>query len=235
MKSAHRRGRIVLAALLSLAASGAFAAESTYWTDSTGAPVLTSNGSCWQGMNGENPASCTGKPTDSDGDGVADAKDHCPNTAAGVKVDANGCPLDSDGDGVPDSADSCPNTPAGATVNAKGCIDHIVMHDLNFGVNKAALSPASRHALDAVADKVVGNRNITAIIVTGYTDNTGAAAYNRKLSAERARAVADYFVKKGVPADLIHARGMGETNPLADNTTAAGRLRNRRVEIDFKM
>ena len=61
------------------------------------------------------------KPVDSDGDGVVDSLDKCPNTPAGVKVDAQGCPLDSDGDGVPDYLDKCPNTPAGVKVDAQGC------------------------------------------------------------------------------------------------------------------
>ena len=58
---------------------------------------------------------------DSDGDGVPDSKDMCPNTPPGVRVDANGCPLDSDGDGVPDYLDKCPNTPKGAPVDKDGC------------------------------------------------------------------------------------------------------------------
>ena len=62
-----------------------------------------------------------GCPIDSDSDGVPDGIDQCPNTPAGATVDAKGCPADSDGDGVPDGIDQCPNTPAGATVDAKGC------------------------------------------------------------------------------------------------------------------
>ena len=62
-----------------------------------------------------------GRARDSDGDGVPDYMDNCPNTPAGVKVDAKGCPLDSDGDGVPDYLDKCPNTPAGVQVDATGC------------------------------------------------------------------------------------------------------------------
>ena len=61
------------------------------------------------------------KPIDSDGDGVVDPQDACPNTPAGVTVDSKGCPLDSDGDGVADYLDKCPNTPRGAAVNAQGC------------------------------------------------------------------------------------------------------------------
>ena len=62
-----------------------------------------------------------GRPPDSDGDGVPDKRDKCPDTPHGCKVDANGCPIDSDGDGVCDGIDQCPNTPAGAKVDAKGC------------------------------------------------------------------------------------------------------------------
>jgi OOP family OmpA-OmpF porin len=58
---------------------------------------------------------------DSDGDGVPDSLDKCPNTPIGVEVDANGCPLDTDGDGVPDYLDKCPDTPKGVKVDAKGC------------------------------------------------------------------------------------------------------------------
>ena len=61
------------------------------------------------------------KPADTDGDGVTDDMDKCPNTPSGVKVDDTGCPIDSDGDGVADYLDKCPNTPAGAAVDASGC------------------------------------------------------------------------------------------------------------------
>lgn len=62
-----------------------------------------------------------GCPVDSDGDGVADYMDNCPDTPAGARVNSQGCPMDSDDDGVFDGLDRCPNTPAGATVDANGC------------------------------------------------------------------------------------------------------------------
>lgn len=70
---------------------------------------------------GQRVAVADGCPTDSDGDGILDAKDRCPDTPAGAVVNASGCPLDTDGDGVIDLLDTCPNSPAGAPVNASGC------------------------------------------------------------------------------------------------------------------
>lgn len=67
------------------------------------------------------PVDEVGCPLDSDGDGVPDGIDQCPDTAAGVQVDEVGCPLDSDGDGVPDYLDKCPNTPLGTPVDSSGC------------------------------------------------------------------------------------------------------------------
>jgi len=67
------------------------------------------------------PAAVAAPPSDRDGDGVPDERDRCPDTPAGVKVDAFGCELDSDGDGVVDRLDPCPGTPAGARVDARGC------------------------------------------------------------------------------------------------------------------
>ena len=61
------------------------------------------------------------QPTDSDGDGVPDHRDNCPDTPKGVQVDDKGCPLDSDGDGVPDYKDKCPDTPKGVKVDENGC------------------------------------------------------------------------------------------------------------------
>lgn len=175
--------------------------------------------------------------SDSDGDGVPDSRDRCPGTPAGSRVDASGCIVvsDSDGDGIPDDRDLCANTPAGATVNASGCVDKLVVEDLQFATNTADLQPESRARLSELAGKIKGNPAIRGMTITGHTDSLGAAAYNQQLSEQRAQAVRNYFIEEGIAADKMRAVGMGESEPVADNATAAGRAQNRRVEIDFNM
>jgi len=79
-------------------------------------------------------------PRDSDGDGVIDALDKCPNTPKGVSVDKVGCPLDSDGDGVLDNLDQCPDTPAGVSVDVYGCPTKLTLH-INFGHDSSKVDP----------------------------------------------------------------------------------------------
>lgn len=179
----------------------------------------------------------TGCPLDSDHDGVPDSKDQCPNTPQGVKVDANGCPPvidgDSDGDGVPDSKDKCPATPAGAKVNADGC--PILMEkvgiklELNFDTDKADVKPEFKDEIDRVASfmrKYPG----ASVVIEGHTDNTGSSEHNQKLSERRAQAVAESLVRDhGIAASRVQSVGYGDTKPVADNGTAAGRSENRRV------
>jgi len=101
------------------------------------------------------------KPVDSDGDGVVDGLDKCPNTPAGRKVDANGCELDSDGDGVVDGLDKCPNTPPGRKVNAQGCELDSDGDGVVDGIDKCPNTPPGRKVnaqgceLDSDGDGVV--------------------------------------------------------------------------------
>ena len=195
-----------------------------------------------------------GCPVDSDHDGVPDGIDKCPNTPPGAKVDATGCPqlpaLDSDGDGVPDSLDKCPNTPRGMPVDAKGCPilfqtvpaapgappgaaparPTYVLKGVNFPSGKSVLTPQSYATLDQVAGVLVANPDIR-IEIAGYTDNTGSRMINVRLSAARALAVRAYLARKGVSPSRMTARGYGPAEPVAPNTTAAGRAQNRRVEL----
>lgn len=181
----------------------------------------------------EEPAPVVEAPKDSDGDGVVDPNDRCPDTPAGAKVDANGCELDSDGDGVVDRLDRCPGTPPGIKVDANGCeIEEIVLRGVVFDTDKATLTPASQQVLDSMYE-LLRTRGDAKIEIRGHTDDVGKDAYNQALSERRAQAVVDYLVRKGLKADNIHARGFGESQPIASNATAEGRAQNRRVTLQF--
>lgn len=177
--------------------------------------------------------------TDSDGDGVPDKIDQCPGTPAGVKVDAKGCPLDSDGDGVPNYKDKCPNTPARALVNADGCQKYLTKNItktlyVQFGLDKAKVRKSSYSQLEDLSNKMYQYPSAD-LVLAGYTDSTGAASYNMKLSKKRADAVKDVLVKHfGVNASRITTQGYGEKDPIASNKTRAGRAKNRRVVATLK-
>lgn len=85
--------------------------------------------------------------------------------------------------------------------------------------------------LDDLVSKLAGV-NLEVIIVVGHTDNVGAAAANQRLSLQRAEAVKKYLVSKGIEPNRIYTEGKGPTQPVADNRTAEGRAKNRRVEIE---
>jgi len=185
-----------------------------------------------------------GCPKDSDGDGVLDGLDKCPDTPRGARVDASGCPKDSDGDGVLDGLDKCPDTPRGTKVDASGCpVEQpktaplftpekktLVLEGVNFEFDSAKLTPESLVILDQVAASLRDWPDVR-VEVGGHTDSKGAAAYNLKLSDQRADAVVAQLVSKGVAASRLRSQGYGETKPIADNATDAGRARNRRVEL----
>lgn len=189
-----------------------------------------------------------GCPTDSDHDGVADGLDECPETPQGVKVGPDGCPLDLDRDGVFDGIDKCPDTPAGVKVDATGCPvaapapaaapaaipmtkgQTLVLEGVNFETNSAKLKPESSQVLDRVAESLKANPGVR-VEVAGYTDSAGKQAYNVDLSKRRAASVRSYLVSKGIAASRLETKGYGPAHPVADNTTAEGRARNRRVEL----
>lgn len=108
----------------------------------------------------------------------------------------------------------------------------IMPGNITFDTNKANIKSNFKPVLDSVA-KVINEFDKTKVQVTGYTDNTGTAAINNKLSAERANSVATYLRLRGVSNARIYAAGLGSSNPIASNATAAGREQNRRVEISL--
>ena len=168
---------------------------------------------------------------DDDNDGVLNSKDECPNTLADVTVDEKGCDVDTDKDGVVNTDDICPNTPVGAEVNSDGC-PKTVQLAINFENNSAQIKADSNEKLDAYAKFLTTFTNYDAKIV-GYTDSRGSAAYNQKLSEKRANAVVEALKTRGVDAKQLSSKGMGEENPVADNSTAEGRAQNRRIEAEL--
>lgn len=169
---------------------------------------------------------------DSDGDGVSDDKDRCPNTPAGAAVDENGCELDGDGDGVVDRLDQCPNSAKGVQVDIKGCEikEEILLRGVNFETNSDKLLPGAESVLNDAVATLQKNPTIK-VEVAGHTDSDGAAEYNAGLSARRAQTVHDYLATGGVSVDRMSVRGYGEEQPIADNSSAAGKAENRRVAL----
>jgi outer membrane protein OmpA-like peptidoglycan-associated protein len=104
------------------------------------------------------------------------------------------------------------------------------MADVLFDVGKYDLRPATREKLARLSGIVLAHKGLR-FEVEGHTDSTGSDELNDKLSERRAAAVQSYFVEQGLPADSVSAKGFGKRMPVADNSTAAGRQQNRRVEI----
>jgi outer membrane protein OmpA-like peptidoglycan-associated protein len=112
------------------------------------------------------------------------------------------------------------------------------IQNLRFEFNSADLTAADKRELDVVNEQIEAFRpllrqNVAHMNVIGHTDSTGPDAYNQKLSERRAQAVADYFASEGqVPRETLRVSGMGESEPIADNSTEVGRGQNRRVVIE---
>jgi len=214
-----------------------------YLDDASGGMVINGSGQCWKTIGGLTGAmSQCGDAmasNDADGDGVADDMDKCPGTPKGVKVDAMGCPLDSDGDGVLDSADRCPGTPKGANVDATGCVIPMAAAPAaaktvldRFDFDSSMLKGAMKSMLDSLAGALKSTPADESLEIVGHADSTGPEGYNQKLSERRAQSVADYLAGQGITNMSI--KGMGESNPVADNGTREGRAMNRRVDVMTK-
>ncbi|MDB5970047.1 MAG: hypothetical protein JWQ90_2497 [Hydrocarboniphaga sp.] len=164
-------------------------------------------------------------PSDSDGDGVADALDMCPGTPAGTSVDSRGCPL-------PLPPPPCKTPEPGAKVDLRGCTvgDVIVLRGVNFEFDKARLTVNAETILEGVASELIARPDIK-VEVSGHTDSKGSDSYNQELSERRAQSVVDYLTAHGIDAARLTSKGLGETQPLADNDTDEGRELNRRVEL----
>lgn len=101
---------------------------------------------------------------------------------------------------------------------------------INFATDSATIPEQNKPVLDQAAALIRQTPNV-ALMVEGYTDSTGDAAYNKELSQKRAQSVIEYLVSKGVSANKLSAMGFGQNNPVADNVTELGKFRNRRIEF----
>lgn len=191
-------------------------------------------------------AKYTGCPIpDSDKDSVNDEEDQCKDVPGLVRY--KGCPIpDTDKDGINDEADKCVNVAGPADNN--GCpipdtvlpaIQQAIIEKVNyaaqqifFAKNSDKLTPGSLPSLQEVVRLLKDHAELR-MSVDGYTDNTGKAATNLALSQKRAEAVKKYLVQQGVEASRLQAKGHGPENPVADNSTEAGRAKNRRVEMNL--
>ncbi|MEN4053619.1 TolC family outer membrane protein [Sulfurimonas sp. NWX79] len=179
------------------------------------------------------PYGCVKMTRDSDGDGIINSKDKCPNTPKNAKVSSDGCAVDVDMDGVKDYKDKCPNTPLGYNVNEDGCAI-----SLNLGVNFAYYSDVidknSYANIEKFAEFAKKNKQYR-IHIVGHTSSRGDTVLNKKLSKRRADSVKRALVKLGIAADRITTEGRGEEEPIADNETPEGRYINRRVEVELTL
>jgi OmpA-OmpF porin, OOP family len=176
---------------------------------------------------------------DTDGDGVNDEEDKCPTVKGLARL--QGCPIpDTDGDGVNDEEDKCPSRPGPAS--NQGCpeIAKEVVDKINFAAKNVfyatgsyKLLAKSNKSLNEVAALLKADPTLM-LDVDGHTDAQGSDESNQTLSENRAKSVVDYLVKQGVDASRLKATGYGESKPVADNTTAAGRAKNRRTEMTVR-
>jgi outer membrane protein OmpA-like peptidoglycan-associated protein len=184
---------------------------------------------------------------DNDKDGLKDMEDKCPDSPEDKDgwQDDDGCPEpDNDGDGILDADDKCVDVPEtkNGYQDEDGCPDEpplariegckiIIAEKVYFDTNKATIKPVSFTLLNEVARIIKDNPGIQRIDIEGHTDSDGAAAYNLKLSDNRAKSVRKYLIGQGITAAKLTGKGYGKTRPIAENTTAEGKEKNRRVEF----
>ncbi|AKQ65725.1 OmpA domain protein [Myxococcus hansupus] len=189
-------------------------------------------------------------PVDSDGDGIIDSEDACPNEPEDFDgfEDEDGCPdPDNDQDGIPDAVDKCPLE--AETINGfqddDGCPDKgksqvrvegariVILDKVYFATGRDRILPRSFSLLRQVASTLKANPRILQVRVEGHTDDQGNDAKNLDLSQRRAKNVVAFLVKEGIAAERLEAVGYGEAKPVDTNKTAKGRENNRRVEFNI--
>lgn len=176
---------------------------------------------------------------DTDGDGINDEMDKCPTDKGFARY--QGCPIpDTDADGVNDEEDKCPSRPGpasnqGCPVIAKEVVDriNIAAKNIFFATGSTKLLPKSFKSLDEVATLLKADESLL-INIDGHTDTTGKREKNLVLSEGRANSVKAYLLSKGITENRMTATGYGPDKAIASNKTAAGRAKNRRVEMNVR-
>lgn len=173
---------------------------------------------------------------DTDGDGINDEEDSCIKTPGLARY--QGCPApDRDRDGIPDEEDQCPDL--AGTASGKGCpapdsswqqTANRIAAALYFETGSYLLSVTGRQQLDSLCELLHQQPQLR-VQIEGHTDSIGKKAANLLLSSRRANAILQYLTENGVAANRLQATGYGSSRPIADNTSASGRSRNRRVEL----
>ncbi len=163
---------------------------------------------------------------DSDGDGVSDYFDKCPNTTKGVKVDGSGCALPVP---PPPVKDTIVKVNTYIITDEDRNIVNEAIRNLEFDFGKATIRARSFPYLNRVSEMLV--KKGFSLKLGGHTDYVGSDAANLKLSKNRAESVKNFLVSQGSNSGRIEAVGYGESQPIASNKTDAGRQKNRRVEF----
>jgi OmpA-OmpF porin, OOP family len=141
------------------------------------------------------------------------------------RIETVSAPADSDGDGVPDFMDECPNTPQGAKIDKNGCWAY---HGVFFDFDKKTIKPEFQSLFENALEVLTINPGLS-VEIQGHTDNVGNAEYNQKLSEQRAQAVKDFLVERGIDPSRLTVKGYGMYDPAVSNDTEEGRAFNRRV------
>ncbi len=182
---------------------------------------------------------------DKDKDGVFDDKDKCPEKPEDKDEfeDEDGCPeTDNDQDGIEDAKDKCPLKPEtkNGFEDEDGCPDKAkvvikpekkeIKKIIYFDFNKTKISPLSINNIEKLIKLLKTNKKLK-VMLEGHSDNIGSKLVNIRISLRRTKAVRHYLLKKGIRRSRIRMKGFAFDKPIADNSTAGGRAKNRRVEF----
>ena len=209
MKKLNKVASLFATAALATSMSGAFAQTVDNWVSGSGLPWKNgTNELCWR-----------------DGSWTpATAKEEC-DGALKKAPPAPAAPAPAPQAAPPAPPPPAPPKPAPTSEKVTFAADAF------FDFDKSVLKPEGKAKLDDLVSKM-GGINLEVIIAVGHTDSIGSDAYNQKLSVRRSEAVKAYLVSKGVEKNRVYTEGKGEKQPVADNKTAEGRAKNRRVEIE---